>query len=78
LFYAPELARCFAVQIEPRGGSIMAKISRGGTAGGGPLMTLLALLILLMPVLALGGWLKFTDEGKASLADARAGVIANP
>jgi len=56
----------------------MAKFSRGGTAGGGPLMTLLALLILLMPVLALGGWLKFTDEGKASLAEARAGVIANP
>lgn len=56
----------------------MAKIVRRGTAGGGPLMTLLALLILLLPVLALGGWLKFTDEGRASLAQAEQGIIANP
>lgn len=48
------------------------------TAGGGPLMTLFALLLLLLPVLSLGAWVTFTGEGKASLAQARQGVIANP
>lgn len=48
------------------------------TVGGGPLMTLFALLLLLLPFLSLGAWVTFTGEGKASLAQARQGVIANP
>jgi hypothetical protein len=60
----------------------MAREPKHGTAGGGPLMTLLALLILLLPVLSLGGWLTMTSEGKAVWVQAQDQIasekVANP
>lgn len=45
----------------------MRKALKRRTAGGGPLMTLLVLLLFFAPVISLGWWLTFTSEGRASL-----------
>ena len=49
----------------------MARALKHRTASGGPFMTLFAVLLLSLPVLALGGWLIFTPEGRSSWIEAR-------
>jgi hypothetical protein len=50
----------------PRGEFQMAKAAGRRTPGSGPLMTLVALIFLLLPVLSLGAWLTMTPDGRAS------------
>ena len=40
-----------------------------GAAGGGPIITIVATTLLLLPVLALSGWIVLTDDGRAAWSE---------